>query len=69
MRTPTDGYVPFGDGQKLFASVGSTRKESYEIAGANHATMFSLSGDKLRGRIATVIRETCPVPRTVEGNR
>ena len=52
-----DSYVPFEEGQRLYAAAGSPRKEFYEIQGAGHATMFALGGDALRARIVSLVRE------------
>jgi alpha-beta hydrolase superfamily lysophospholipase len=52
-----DSYVPFEEGQRLYAAAGSPRKEFYEIQGAGHATMFAKGGDALRARISVLFRE------------
>jgi pimeloyl-ACP methyl ester carboxylesterase len=54
-----DRYVPFSDAKRLYAAAGSPRKEIYEIDGADHGTMFRLGGDRLRERIARMVREGC----------
>jgi uncharacterized protein len=54
MHGQLDDYIPFHDGEVLFAAA-TGEKAFYPIPGANHATMLSADGDRVREKIVDFV--------------
>jgi uncharacterized protein len=54
MHGQLDDYIPFHDGEVLFAAA-TGEKAFYPIPGANHATMLSVDGDAVREKIVDFV--------------
>jgi uncharacterized protein len=54
MHGQLDDYIPFHDGEVLFAAA-TGQKAFYPIPGANHATMLSVDSDRVRQTIVDFV--------------
>jgi uncharacterized protein len=54
MHGQLDDYIPFNDGEVLFAAA-TGQKAFYPIPGANHATMLSVDRDRVRQTIVDFV--------------